>query len=78
MPTARRRATRMHGTLVALPSGIMFGVFWAVKQFHSYCLFFSRRRPGTEKVAKTSGKLQFLAALRHPIRGARPAFFSKF
>jgi hypothetical protein len=36
-----RRRRALHGILVALPSGIMFGLFWAVKQFHGYCLIFS-------------------------------------
>jgi hypothetical protein len=38
--SARRRHA-LHGILVTLPSGIMFGLFWAVKQFHGYCRIFS-------------------------------------
>jgi hypothetical protein len=53
---------RMHGILVALPSGIMFGLFWAVKQFHVYCLIFSKKLAAGRKPLKKAKKQQFSEA----------------
>jgi diacylglycerol kinase len=58
--TRRQSAVRMHGILVALPSGIMFGLFWAVKQFHVYCLIFSRKLALGVKLLKNSRKTAIL------------------
>jgi hypothetical protein len=69
---------RMHGTLVALPSGIMFGLFWAVKQFHSYCLFFSLGGAGGVKVAKNRQKTAAPLAPAAPDQGAWRRRSSRF
>jgi hypothetical protein len=64
----------MHGILVALPSGIMFGLFWAVKQFHVYCLIFSRKLPLGAKTLKNSQKSAILWAGPDAVWGKRSSF----
>jgi hypothetical protein len=64
----------MHGILVALPSGIMFGLFQAVKQFHVYCLIFSRNVLWGQKRPKNRQKPQFSRVRR----GRPPGNLSNF
>jgi hypothetical protein len=68
----------MHGILVALPSGIMFALFWAVKQFHVYCLIFSGNAPAGVKTLKKQPKNRNSQGPPGNPAGAIPAISSRF